>query len=88
MDGLLNDVYGACGWTARAAAPVLGWFLLAMLKREDRRLRAGWTREPPTYYDQNDAALAQGRGGRTTAARLRSVGAVRSAGARHVLGVT
>ena len=24
-----------------------------MLKREDRRLKAGWTWEPPTFYERN-----------------------------------
>jgi len=88
MDGLLEEVYGACGWTARVAAPVLGRFLLMMVQREDKRLRRGWTREPPTYYDQNDGALAQSRTGGRKAARLRSVGAGSPAGARHMAGVT
>ncbi len=74
MSGLLEDVYRVCGVRARLAAPVLGRVLLMSLKREDRRLRAGWTREPPTYYDQNEQAIAQGHHGGRRAARLRSVG--------------
>ena len=52
---------------------MLGRFLLMTLHREDKRLRNHVPCEPPTYYDQNDAAKAQGGGGRK-AARLRSVG--------------
>ena len=75
MDALLQDVYSVCGMVARVAAPVLGRFLLVMLRREDKRLRAGWTLEPPTYYDQNDQAMAQSHGGGRKASLLRSVGA-------------
>ncbi len=88
MDGLLAEVYDACGWTARVAAPVLGRVFLTTLTREDKRLRGGWTREPPTYYDQNDAAMAQGRIGGKIAALLQSVAAGRLAGAKMTLGVT
>lgn len=88
MDGLLKELYDACGLTARLAAPLLGPILLWTIARENRRLLAGWTREPPTYYDQNDAALAQNHAGGQRAARVKSVAAKRSTRARQEASVT
>jgi len=39
------------GLKARLAGPLLGRFVLWCMRREDRRLRAGWTYEPPTFYE-------------------------------------
>jgi radical SAM superfamily enzyme YgiQ (UPF0313 family) len=48
------------GWRARASARMLGPILLVALAREERRLRKGWTYEPPTFYEVNAAARATG----------------------------
>ena len=88
MDELLEDVYRVCGVTARISAPVLGRVLLVMLKREDKRLRNGWTIEPPTYYDMNDQAIRQGRTVGGNVSRLRSVGVEALARTREPLAVT
>ena len=48
----------AFGWKARLAARLFGPVLLFTLWREERRLRAGRTYEPPTFYDANPAAAA------------------------------
>ena len=37
------------------AAPIAGRYLYYMLRREERRLQNGWTYEPPTFYETNEA---------------------------------
>ena len=53
LDDLLRDVCREFGLGARLAAPIIGRAILWMLRREDRRLKAGWTYEPPTFYERN-----------------------------------
>ena len=49
----------AFGWKARLAARILGPVVLGTLWLEQRRLRAGRTYEPPTFYEANEAAIAR-----------------------------
>ena len=58
MDTLLKDIYQAFGLRARLIAPLAGRLLHATLRREERRLSGGWTREPETCYEKNPAAMA------------------------------
>jgi hypothetical protein len=53
LDELLQDIHREFGLKSRLAAPLVGRFLLWALRREDRRLKAGWTCEPPTFYERN-----------------------------------
>ena len=53
ISGVLKDIYDEFGLKARLAAPLLGAFLRFTLGLEDRRLRRGWTYEPPTFYETN-----------------------------------
>jgi hypothetical protein len=53
LNDLLQDVYRAFGWRARLAAPLVGRYLFRTISREDQRLKAGWTYEPPTFYERN-----------------------------------
>jgi radical SAM superfamily enzyme YgiQ (UPF0313 family) len=55
---LLKDIYKEFGWKTRLLAPVMGRYLLFTLGREDRRLAKGWTYEPASFYEKNQAALA------------------------------
>jgi radical SAM superfamily enzyme YgiQ (UPF0313 family) len=48
---ILKDAYREFGLTSRLAAPVVGRYLYLMIKHEDRRLRRGWTYEPPTLCE-------------------------------------
>ena len=59
---LLNDIYGEFGLKARLAAPLIGRFLRFRMAREDRRLRQGWTYEPPTFLETNQTAAAKNTG--------------------------
>ena len=55
---LLKDLYRAFGWKTRIIAPIAGIYCLAAIINEERRLKKGWTYEPKTFYEKNDAALA------------------------------
>jgi hypothetical protein len=54
MDDLLRQVYREFGVVARLVAPLAGRYVLHSLRREDRRLRAGWSYEPPTFCDRTN----------------------------------
>ena len=55
IGGILEDLHAEFGWKSRLAAPISGRYLYRMLRREERRLESGWTYEPPTYYETNQA---------------------------------
>ncbi len=55
---VLNDLHREFGLKSRLAAPIIGRFLYSRIKREDRRLRSGWTYEPPTFRETNKIAAA------------------------------
>jgi hypothetical protein len=57
MDELLRELYEAFGWRARLLAPLVGRYVFRCLRREDRRLRAGWTYEPPTICERARVAV-------------------------------
>jgi hypothetical protein len=63
------------GWKARLAARLGGPLVLAALWREQRRLRAGRTYEPPCFYEANDAALLRPEIAARGAVRCRYVAA-------------
>ncbi|MBU9889852.1 MAG: radical SAM protein, partial [Candidatus Omnitrophica bacterium] len=56
LDGVLEGIFDEFGWASRAVAPVLGRFLLATLRKEEERLKKGWTYEPPCFFELNEAA--------------------------------
>ncbi len=56
LDGVLREVYATCGLRARLAAPIIGRYLLGRIRAEADRLVAGWTYEPPTFYEHKPAA--------------------------------
>jgi hypothetical protein len=55
MAELLEGINREFGWTSRLSATVGGPYLLWKIRQEERRLAQGWTYEPPTFYDVNDA---------------------------------
>lgn len=58
-DTLLGDLHAAFGWKSRLASSIGGRFVLHALRREESRLALGWTMEPPTYFEVNDALANQ-----------------------------
>ncbi|MBI3021201.1 MAG: cobalamin B12-binding domain-containing protein [Candidatus Omnitrophica bacterium] len=54
LSGLLDEIKREIGIKARLVAPLAGRFVWSTLRREDKRLKAGWTYEPPTFYETNE----------------------------------
>lgn len=59
LDSLLKDIYATFGLKTRLIAPVIGQYAFNQLKREDRKLKQGWTYEPATSFEENEAAIRQ-----------------------------
>ncbi|MFQ5550520.1 MAG: B12-binding domain-containing radical SAM protein [Gemmatimonadales bacterium] len=51
ITGVLKELYRECGLKARLAGPLAGRYIRFRLRREARRLRRGWTYEPPTFCE-------------------------------------
>lgn len=54
LAALLDEVKQEIGLKARLAASLGGRLVLSKIRKEDRRLKAGWTCEPPTFYEMNE----------------------------------
>ncbi len=55
MSSLLDEIHREFGWTSRLSAALGGPYVRWKIRQEERRLAAGWTYEPPTFYEVNDA---------------------------------
>ena len=55
MSRLLGEMNREFGWTSRLFAAIGGPYVLWKIRQEERRLARGWTYEPPTFYDVNEA---------------------------------
>jgi aryl-alcohol dehydrogenase-like predicted oxidoreductase len=51
MASLLAELHREFGWKSRLASLLGGRYLLRKIRREEERLAAGWTYEPPTFYE-------------------------------------
>ena len=60
---LLEDIYREFGLKSRLAAPLVGRWILYNLHKEQKRLRAGLTYEPPTFYETSVKAVRPKRMG-------------------------
>jgi hypothetical protein len=58
LDELLHDIYGTFGLQPRIIAPVAGRYIYWAMKKEEKRLAAGWTLEPSTFLEKNEAATS------------------------------
>lgn len=58
MTELLQELYYAFGWPTKLLAPLLGTYVFRSMKKEAKRLAAGLSLEPPTFYHDNQAAAA------------------------------
>ncbi len=63
LRAILKQFYREFGWTTRMMAAAIGRFILFALRREEKRLAAGWTYEPQPLVEKNDAALALEKNG-------------------------
>jgi hypothetical protein len=55
MTLLLKDMGREFGWRSRLSAMLGGPYVSWKIRQEERRLAAGWTYEPPTFYEINEA---------------------------------
>ena len=55
MKKLLDEIKSEFGWGARFYASLGGRYVLRKIRAEEARLAQGWTYEPPTFYEVNDA---------------------------------
>jgi len=55
MSRLLEAMNREFGWKSRFFAAIGGPYVLWKIRQEERRLAQGWTCEPPTFYDVNNA---------------------------------
>jgi radical SAM superfamily enzyme YgiQ (UPF0313 family) len=58
LDVLLKDIYEMFGIKTRFLSPIMGRFILSRLKKEEKRLKRGWTYEPSTTFEENQAAIS------------------------------
>jgi len=59
MSEILRGLHSEFGWKARVTAAIGGPYVLWKLRREEKRLAAGWTYEPPTFYEVNEYVNSQ-----------------------------
>jgi len=57
MSAVLAELHREFGWKSRLYSAVGGPYVLWNIRREEKRLADGWTREPPTFYQRNAAVL-------------------------------
>jgi hypothetical protein len=71
VDAILRDLQGEFGLKSRLYAAVGGRYVYWKMRREEKRLARGWTYEPPTFYERNEAAqrLASDDGPQATLCR-------------------
>ena len=55
ITALLKDLYKEFGFKSRFFGAVGGRWVLRKVRQEEKRLQAGWTYEPPTFYERNAA---------------------------------
>ena len=55
MAALLKELHAEFGWKSRLASFFGGAYVYWKLRREEKRLKDGWTYEPPTFYEKNAA---------------------------------
>lgn len=55
MAALQKDLNAEFGWKSWLASEVGGRWVLRQIRKEEQRLKAGWTYEPQTFYERNAA---------------------------------
>jgi len=56
MSALLRELHAEFGWKSRMASALGGRWVLRQIRKEEKRLAAGFSYEPPTFYERNEAA--------------------------------
>lgn len=58
ISSILEDVCDEFGMKSRLAAPLIGLYVRWMMGREERRIRRGWTFEPPTFCETTNCVAS------------------------------
>jgi hypothetical protein len=53
MSALLDELHAEFGWMSRAWSAVGGRWVLRQVRKEEKRLAAGFSHEPQTFYERN-----------------------------------
>jgi radical SAM superfamily enzyme YgiQ (UPF0313 family) len=56
MSALLRELHAEFGWKSRLASAIGSRWVLRQIHKEEKRLAAGFSYEPPTIYQRNEAA--------------------------------
>ena len=57
MSALLREMHAEFGWKSRVASAIGGRWVLRQIRKEQKRLDAGFSYEPPTFYERNEAVV-------------------------------
>lgn len=57
MTVILEDIFREFGLKSRVSAPIVGWFVLHLLRKEAKRLAGDYSYEPPTFYETSAKAV-------------------------------
>jgi len=60
LASFLADLHREFGLVSRLASLAGSRYVLAKMRKEEKRLAAGWSYEPPTFYEKNAPAAAEG----------------------------
>ncbi len=55
MSALLRELHAEFGWKSRLASAIGGRWVLRQIRKEEKRLAEGFSYEPPTIYERNEA---------------------------------
>jgi radical SAM superfamily enzyme YgiQ (UPF0313 family) len=69
ISAILDDLYREFGWRSRVFAMLAGPYVLWKIRQEEKRLANGWTYEPPTFYERNEAGCAVDQTGNASPCR-------------------
>ncbi|MBC8872506.1 MAG: hypothetical protein H8E44_23990 [Planctomycetes bacterium] len=73
MAAPLSDLHCEFGLKSRLISLLGGPYVLRQIRREEKRLAAGWTREPPTFYERKLIFIESTNRGGVKAGRCRNV---------------
>ena len=86
ISAVLDDLHREFGWKSRLFSALGSRYVLWRLRREEKLLASGWSYEPPTFYEKNDACEdeqpARCRTATPSAAPVKPIRAVRAPAAR------
>jgi len=57
MSALLRELHAEFGWKSRLCSAIGGRWVLRQIRKEEKRLAEGFSYEPPTLYERNEAVV-------------------------------